>query len=41
MDLKGEIRLIADEVRQEMKAELQGTFMTIVCDGWKNSLQVC
>ena len=38
MDLRGEIRLIADEVRQEMKAELQGTFMTIVCDGWKNSL---
>ena len=38
MDLRGEIRLIADEVRQEMKAEFQGTFMTIVCDGWKNSL---
>ena len=34
MDLRGEIRLIADEVRQEMKAEFQGTFMTIVCDGW-------
>ena len=38
MDLRGEIRLIADEVRQEMKVEFQGTFMTIVCDGWKNSL---
>ncbi|KAI6647089.1 hypothetical protein LOD99_8926 [Oopsacas minuta] len=38
MDLRGEIRLITDEVRQEMKAEFQGTFMTIVCDGWKNSL---
>ena len=38
MNLRGEIGLIADEARQEMKAEFQGTFMTIVCDGCKNSL---
>ena len=35
MDLR-EIRLIADEVPQEMKAEFQVTFMTIDCD--ENSL---
>ena len=35
-DIRAEVSLVAQEMEEELRAELRGSFITLMTDGWKN-----